>query len=48
MRKAQFEFGQLEVTAHNSGAIRLYERLGFRRLKVVHKSTDVRSFPSPL
>ncbi|MFN9751060.1 MAG: GNAT family N-acetyltransferase [Planctomycetota bacterium] len=48
MHRSQFEFGQLEVTASNLGAIRLYERLGFHRLKVVHKSTDVRSFPSPL
>lgn len=48
MQQAQFDYGQLEVTAHNLGAIRLYERLGFRRLKIVHKSTDVRSFPSPL
>jgi ribosomal-protein-alanine N-acetyltransferase len=31
----------LEVTAQNSGACRLYERLGFRRAKVVYKSSEV-------
>lgn len=31
----------LEVTAQNSGACRLYERLGFRRTKVVYKATEV-------
>jgi GNAT superfamily N-acetyltransferase len=31
----------LEVTAQNSGACRLYERLGFRRTKVVYKASDV-------
>ena len=31
----------LEVTAHNSGACRLYERLGFRRTKVVYKASEV-------
>lgn len=47
MRQCHVEFGQLEVTAQNLGAIRLYERLGFRRLKVVYKSADIRLFPSP-
>lgn len=47
MRQCRMEFGQLEVTAQNRGAIRLYERLGFRRLKVVYKSADIRLFPSP-
>lgn len=46
MRAARIEFGQLEVTAQNLGAIRLYERLGFRRLKVVYKSADIRLFPT--
>jgi len=31
----------LEVTAQNSGACRLYERIGFRRTKVVYKASEV-------
>jgi ribosomal protein S18 acetylase RimI-like enzyme len=31
----------LEVTAQNSGACRLYERLGFKRMKVVYKASEV-------
>jgi ribosomal protein S18 acetylase RimI-like enzyme len=31
----------LEVTAQNAGAIRLYQRLGFRRTKTVYKAADV-------
>ena len=31
----------LEVTAHNVGAIRLYERLGFRAIRTVYKSVDL-------
>lgn len=31
----------LEVTAQNSGAVRLYERLGFRTVKTVYKAADV-------
>ncbi len=31
----------LEVTAENSGAIRLYERLGFRRVRTVYKASHV-------
>jgi ribosomal protein S18 acetylase RimI-like enzyme len=31
----------LEVTAQNSGACRLYERLGFKRTKVVYKASEV-------
>lgn len=31
----------LEVTAQNVGAIRLYERLGFRRTKTVYKAVEV-------
>jgi ribosomal protein S18 acetylase RimI-like enzyme len=46
MRASRIDFGQLEVTAQNLGAIRLYERLGFRRLKVVYKSADIRLFPT--
>ncbi|MEQ1905713.1 MAG: GNAT family N-acetyltransferase [Pirellulaceae bacterium] len=35
--------GTLEVTAHNLGAVRLYERLGFRIDKIVFKSAEVNS-----
>jgi ribosomal protein S18 acetylase RimI-like enzyme len=31
----------LEVTAQNSGACRLYERLGFSRTRVVYKASEV-------
>jgi ribosomal protein S18 acetylase RimI-like enzyme len=31
----------LEVTAQNSGACRLYERLGFQQTKVVYKASEV-------
>ena len=31
----------LEVTAQNTGAVRLYQRLGFRRVKTVYKASDV-------
>lgn len=31
----------LEVTAQNVGAVRLYERLGFRKTKTVYKVADV-------
>lgn len=31
----------LEVTAQNSGAVRLYERLGFQRVKTVYKAVEV-------
>jgi ribosomal protein S18 acetylase RimI-like enzyme len=31
----------LEVTAQNTGAIRLYQRLGFRRVKTVYKAAEV-------
>src|SRR6185369_6005439 len=31
----------LEVTAQNNGACRLYERLGFRQIKVVYKASEV-------
>jgi ribosomal protein S18 acetylase RimI-like enzyme len=32
--------GSLEVTAENSRAVRLYQRLGFRRSKTVYKTVD--------
>lgn len=31
----------LEVTAQNTGAIRLYHRLGFRKVKTVYKAAEV-------
>ncbi len=31
----------LEVTTENAGAVRLYERMGFRKAKVVYKAADV-------
>jgi ribosomal protein S18 acetylase RimI-like enzyme len=31
----------LEVTAQNSGAVRLYHRLGFRKVKTVYKAAEV-------
>ena len=31
----------LEVTARNAGAIRLYERFGFRRVRTVYKSAEI-------
>ena len=34
-------FVTLEVTVHNSKAIRFYQRLGFRVLKTVYKSAEV-------
>lgn len=34
-------FVTLEVTSHNTGAFRLYKRLGFRVLKTVFKSVEV-------
>lgn len=40
-RAAGMERVYLEVTAQNSGACRLYERLGFSRTKVVYKATEV-------
>ena len=41
--KVGVRFVTLEVTANNSRAHRLYERLGFRILKVVFKSAEVPS-----
>lgn len=35
------KFVNLEVTAQNYGAVRLYERMGFRTLRTVFKSIDV-------
>jgi GNAT superfamily N-acetyltransferase len=40
-RKAGVARVKLEVTAENTGAIRLYERLGFRRVRTVYKAVEV-------
>ncbi len=40
-RQQGMEFVTLEVTANNTGAIRLYERLGFRIQKTVFKIVEV-------
>ena len=40
-RSAGIKFVTLEVTAQNYGAVRLYERMGFRVLRTVFKSIDV-------
>jgi ribosomal protein S18 acetylase RimI-like enzyme len=31
----------LEVTSHNQGAIRLYQRLGFETIRTVFKSVEI-------
>jgi ribosomal protein S18 acetylase RimI-like enzyme len=36
-----FEMATLEVTAHNIGAVRLYQRLGFQIDRIVFKSAEV-------
>ena len=40
-RTAGLRRGALEVTAQNTGALRLYQRLGFRTVKTVYKAVDV-------
>jgi ribosomal protein S18 acetylase RimI-like enzyme len=40
-RKVGVQRVHLEVTAQNTGAVRLYQRLGFRRTKTVYKAADV-------
>ncbi len=40
-RAAGLRRAYLEVTAHNTGAIRLYLALGFRRVKTVYKAVEV-------
>lgn len=40
-RQAGLPKAYLEVTAQNSGAVRLYHRLGFRRTKTTYKVADV-------
>lgn len=40
-REAGLERVYLEVTAQNIGAVRLYQRLGFRKVRTVYKATEV-------
>jgi len=40
-RRAGMRKAFLEVTAQNYGAVRLYERLGFRKIKTVYKTAEV-------
>ncbi len=40
-QEAGVRFVTLEVTSHNTGAFRLYKRLGFRVLKTVFKSVEI-------
>ncbi len=40
-RRRGLEKAVLEVTAQNSGALRLYRRLGFRKIKTVYKAVEV-------
>ena len=40
-KKAGLKRMHLEVTTENTGAVRLYERLGFKRAQVVYKAAEV-------
>lgn len=40
-QEAGLQKAYLEVTAQNTGAVKLYHRLGFRRAKTVYKAADV-------
>ena len=40
-QEAGLKKAYLEVTAQNTGAVKLYHRLGFRRVKTVYKAADV-------
>ena len=35
------KFVTLEVTSHNTGAIRLYRRMGFKTMRTVYKSAEL-------
>lgn len=39
-RDAGLQRGMLEVTAQNTGAVRLYRRIGFRRARTVYKAVE--------
>ncbi len=39
--KVGIKFVTLEVTSHNTGALRLYEKMGFRVVRTVYKSIDL-------
>jgi GNAT superfamily N-acetyltransferase len=39
-REASLERVYLEVTAQNQGAVRLYQRLGFRKVRTVYKAVE--------
>ncbi len=40
-QSAGIKFVTLEVTSHNQGALRLYDRMGFKRVRTVYKSADL-------
>lgn len=40
-RRSGLQRASLEVTAQNADAVRLYRRLGFRRVKTVYKAVEV-------
>lgn len=40
-QRAGLRYAYLEVTAQNTGAIRLYQRLGFARARTVYKAVEV-------
>jgi ribosomal protein S18 acetylase RimI-like enzyme len=43
-RRAGLRRAYLEVTAQNDGAIRLYRRLGFRKIRTVYKTAEAVSY----
>lgn len=40
-RRSKLEYGTLEVTAQNTGALRIYRRVGFRRARTLYKAVEV-------